>query len=56
MRNRQFSMLDAVVKYGFTDQSHLIREFKRYHSMDISSAKRYAYQNVENIQDFSKIF
>jgi AraC-like DNA-binding protein len=48
----QFDISDAVYQHGFTDQSHLMREFKRYHTMDIQKAKRYAYHNVENIQDF----
>ena len=42
-RNAGFDVLDAVCKYGYTDQSHLMREFKRYHGMDIQTAKRYAY-------------
>ena len=46
-----FDVIDAVYKYGYTDQSHLMREFKRYHSMDINSAKAVAFENVENIQD-----
>lgn len=46
-----FNILDAVHQYGYTDQSHLLREFKRYHSMDIQSAKAAAFKNVENIQD-----
>lgn len=53
--NPSFHVLDAVCKYGYTDQSHLMREFKRFHAMDIRSAKQYAYRhigsNVENIQD-----
>ena len=50
LRNPRFSVQDAVCQYGYTDQSHLMREFKRYHTMDISKAKMYAYQNVGNIQ------
>lgn len=45
-----FNILNAVFKYGYTDQSHLLREFKRYHSMDIHSAKAMAFKDVENIQ------
>lgn len=56
LTNPKFRILDAVCKYGYTDQSHLMREFKRYHTMDIRTAKLYAYQhidnNVENILDF----
>lgn len=33
-----FNMLDAVQKYGYTDLSHLMREFERYHSMNIRNA------------------
>lgn len=55
--NPRFHVLDAVYKYAYTDQSHLMREFKRYHAMDIRTARLYAYQHtgshVENIQDFS---
>ena len=46
-----FDILNAVYKYGFTDQSHLMREFKKYHSMDINSARVIAFKNVENIQE-----
>ncbi len=46
-----FDVLGAVHKYGYTDQSHLSREFKRYHSLDIASAKFVAFENVGNIQD-----
>ncbi len=47
----KFDVLSAVYKFGYTDQSHLLREFKRYHSMDIYSAKSIAFENVGNIQD-----
>lgn len=46
-----FDIMDAVLKYGYTDQSHLIREFKRYHSLDIGKARAFAENNVGNIQD-----
>ncbi len=51
-----FETLSAAYKYGYTDQSHLLREFKRYHSMDIHTAKLVAFKDVENIQDvFAKV-
>lgn len=37
-----FDVLNAVEKYGYTDQSHLLKEFKRYHSMDIKTAVKLA--------------
>ncbi len=46
----QFDIQDAVYRYGFTDQSHLLREFKRYHTMDIQTAKNYAHKDDQNIQ------
>lgn len=38
----QFHVLDAVFRYGYADQSHLLRDFKRFHSMGPAEAKRYA--------------
>lgn len=49
----KFDVLSAVHKYGYTDQSHLLREFKRYHSMDIHRARMLAFHDVENIQAVS---
>ena len=46
-----YDVLSAVHKFGYTDQSHLLREFKRYHSMDIHSARILAFKDVGNIQD-----
>lgn len=39
-----FDIMDAVHKYGYTDSSHLMREFERYHSMNIRSAREIAFQ------------
>lgn len=60
--NPRFRILDAAYRYGFTDESHLVREFKRYHTMDIQTARLYAgnqvyspaFNHVENIQDISQ--
>ncbi|MBQ4537404.1 MAG: AraC family transcriptional regulator [Lachnospiraceae bacterium] len=46
-----FDVLSAVQKFGYTDQSHLLREFKRYHSMNIHKARIVAFKDVGNIQD-----
>lgn len=45
-----FQTADAVYRYGYTDQSHLLREFKRYHTMDIRQARAHAFDDVGNIQ------
>lgn len=39
-----FQILDAVFQYGYSDQAHLLHEFKRFHTMTIPEAKRYALQ------------
>lgn len=51
LQEPDFDVLSAVCKYGYTDQSHLLREFKKYHCMDIQKAKRIAFKDVGNIQD-----
>ncbi len=50
LRNPGFQILDAIHKYGYTDQAHLTREFRRYHTMDIQTAKKHAHDYVGNIQ------
>lgn len=47
----QFNILDGVHKYGYTDQSHLLRDFKKFHSINIAEAKRYAMKDVAFLQD-----
>lgn len=50
--DKSFDIQDAVLKYGFTDEAHLMREFRRYHGMNIREARAYAAGNVANIQDY----
>lgn len=40
--NPHFQALDAVHQYGYTDQAHLARDFKRFHSLNIPQARAYA--------------
>ena len=40
---RNFDIASAVSKYGYTDLPHMMREFKRYHSMNIREAREMAY-------------
>lgn len=51
LREKDMNMSDIAYKYGYTDQAHLMREFRRYHAMDIRKARAYAFGDVENIQD-----
>lgn len=53
MFNKNFDILNAVLKFGYSDQSHLMNDFKKYHSINIKEAKEYALKNVGNLQDFS---
>ena len=53
--SRQFNILDAVCQYGYADQAHLCHDFKKYHAMNIAEAKKYALENVGNVQDTSVI-
>jgi AraC-like DNA-binding protein len=53
LREADFDVLSAVHKFGYTDQSHLLREFKRYHSVDIHKARSIAFNDVGNILDGS---
>lgn len=41
---RNFDIANAVYKFGYTDSSHLMREFKRYHSMSIRDAREMAFR------------
>lgn len=49
--NKNFDVMDAVVKYGFTDQANLLNEFKKYHTITIPQAKRTALNDVAFLQD-----
>ena len=39
---KNFNVFDAVEKYGYTDQSHLLKDFKRRHLMLPKDAVKYA--------------
>ena len=47
---KHFDIRDAVYQYGYSDQAHLCHEFKKYHSMNIADAKKYAFLNVGKLQ------
>lgn len=40
--NPTFKIMDAVAKYGYFDQSHLLNDFRKYHSMSINQARSHA--------------
>lgn len=49
--HKNFNALDAVCRYGYSDQAHLCHDFKKYHSMSMAEAKKYAMRDVGNVQD-----
>lgn len=46
-----FSVQDAVYQYGYTDQAHLLHDFKRFHTMTIPEARKYALEHVAFLQE-----
>ncbi|MDC7288198.1 AraC family transcriptional regulator [Blautia schinkii] len=38
----RFDVMDAVYRYGYTDQAHLLREFKRFHGVTPERARQIA--------------
>lgn len=38
-----FNIQDEVFKYGYTDQSHLLNDFKKYHKMSLADARKFAH-------------
>lgn len=47
---KNFNPLDAVYRYGYSDQAHMCHDFKKYHSMNMADAREYALQNVGSMQ------
>ena len=45
-----FDVQDAVLRFGYADQSHLLRQFKQYHGMTLTQAVDYAHSHVGFIQ------
>lgn len=44
LHRRDMDSQDIVLKYGYTDQAHLLKDFKRFHSMTMAEAKAYAWR------------
>ena len=43
--SKEFNIQDAVYRYGYTDQAHLLKEFRRFHGMAPEEARRIAREN-----------
>lgn len=42
LTDKNFDVFTAVLKYGYTDQAHLLHNFKKYHTMNPMQAKEFA--------------
>lgn len=51
LSDQAFDIHNAVYRYGYSDQAHLLHDFRKYHSMNIADARNYAAQHVGNIQE-----
>lgn len=49
--NRNLNIQDEVYNLGFTDQAHLLRTFKKYHTMTPAQAREYAVKDVGFLQE-----
>lgn len=47
---RNFCLQDAVYEFGYTDQAHLLNDFKKYHAATLREAVKFARQNVAILQ------
>lgn len=47
--NSGFHIQDGVYRYGYTDQSHLLHDFKHYHTMSPIQAREHALRDVQSI-------
>lgn len=48
---RTFNIADKVLEYGYTDQPHLLNDFRRFHTMYPGQARKNALKDVAFLQD-----
>ncbi len=48
--NKNFCVQDAVSRFGYTDQAHLLKDFKKFHSITLREAVKKAEKNVAFLQ------
>ncbi len=53
LSSKYFDVQHILMKYGYADQSHMLKDFRKYHGMNIAEAKTYAAKNVAFLQDIS---
>jgi AraC-like DNA-binding protein len=52
--NRRLDANELVFQLGYTDQSHLLREFKRYHGITPPEAIKFAFGNEKETLKISE--
>lgn len=45
-----FNVLDAVYKYGYVDQAHLLKDFKKMHGITLTEARKLAHKHDDFLQ------
>ncbi len=50
--SKDFNALDAVYKYNYTDQAHMLNHFKKHHGMTMRDAKAFALRHFPSDVDF----
>lgn len=53
LSDRDFNAADKASEYGYTDQSHLLKDFRRFHMVYPKQAKEIAINDVAFLQDSS---
>ena len=51
VHNGKLNILDEVFRLGYTDQSHLLKDFKRFHTLTPTEARALALQDVAFLQE-----
>ena len=46
LSNKSFNIQDGVCKYGYTDQSHLLNDFKKFHTLSPADARKLALEKM----------
>ena len=54
-RSENFDIQDAVFKYGYFDQPHLLNDFKKFHGMSFSDAVNSALSDFYNTKKQSGV-
>ncbi len=51
---KDFNVLDAVYELGYTDQAHLVNDFRQFHTMSPQEAKGFAMKDILQKTDVKK--